>query len=421
MISVIVYLVAAVFVFFLFYRYKETIVIISVFSLVLQMPYLMKNMSLFDFLAIVSLFVFGLKNKKIDYSYPFMLGSLLVASSYVFTNLFAPSESHWPTTILSFVSVFCFPMLLWQCLKNGDNRLYKLFIRSLLSFLVCIIVYGLYELLTDSNPAIEYIMDHRESFVASIGLSERERFGIRRLQSFLTYNSALGVISNMGIIMLCFLWSRQLYLRPKYKVLAIFLVVLSLFTGTRSVYVGLFFALLSFVFVVKMKLKYVISISIMAGLFFLIFQSFFEQIYQSFVDTENVAGSNVEMREGQFEISYYFMSQTGIFGNGFGFLSYVTENFREEILGAESVWIPLMVNQGYYGVFVYAAFLFMSLYYCVRRKYWVCVLTILSFIATKTLTSAPGINNAYFLIFVVFFINYTEHHARYQNRSLLLS
>ena len=272
-------------------------------------------------------------------------------------------------------------------------------------------IYGLFELLTNSNPIIESILNHKEMFSNNIGLSDRYRFGVRRLQSFFPFNGALGLMSNISIILVTYIHSklsyRKLYNGSNYIFLLFILVLMSLFTGTRSVFVGLLFAVVYLWYFYSRSSK---SLSMIVGvmtlfLTILISGDYFWQIFNSFSNTQSVGGSHYDMREGQFTLAYSFMSSAGFWGNGFGFTdSYVQEFYREDILGAESVWLPLMIDMGYAGVLVYALFLIYSLFLCLKTKSWAGVAVMLSFIATKTLTSAPGITNYYFLIYIIFYL-----------------
>lgn len=424
--TILIYLLLLIFIVFLFYRFEETVVIIAVFLGVLEMLMINKNISLFEALTFVSVIlgVLNYRSEKYLYRYPFLWVSFLVVLSMICTNLFGKTGTHWPSTIISITSGLLFPVVLWYCFLKKAWSLKRLFVYTSLLFLSFVSLYGFYELITDSNPIIEYAVKNKESFAGNIGFSERYRFGVRRLQSFLTYNSALGVTANLGVILIGYLRSIGWQNRTFLNAMLVLLTMMSLFTGTRSVFVGLFIAWAYYAFTMKVRLSYIISSIFSIVVLLLFFGQYFSTILNSFIESDSVGGSSADMREIQFSLAYSFMSSAGMFGNGVGFLSsYVKEFFRDEILGAESVWLPLMVNNGYIGVITYAVFIIASIVICVKQKCWAGLAVVLSFMTTKTLTSAPGIGNYYFLIYLLFYLTYHKFksNASHKNDKMVLS
>lgn len=416
----IIYFSLFIFSVFLFTRYRETIVVIAVLTPVLQMIKVTSNINLYDALSLLIFIRYlslRVKHRHIS-SYPLLWGCLAIVFSMVCTNLFAPEGAHWPTTTILIISNLVFPYILWQLLiRNREMHLHGIFINTALRLLLLVSIYGFFELLTNSNPIIQYIVEHKDYFANYIGLSNRYRFGVRRLQSFFALNGALGMTANFGIILVAYLnkikWGNKTFL----MILFFFLVLMSLFTGTRSVYVGLFFSLIYYLMSKKVSMYNIIIMIIIVGGVFILFNQYFHNIINSFTDTQSEAGSSTEMREQQFALSYYFMSEAGLFGNGISFMSsYVRENYEEIIQGAESVWMPLMVDYGYVGVICYALCVILPMIYLFKNKNWAGLFFLFSFITTKTLTSAPGIGNYYFLTYLVFYITIQNKNIPYAPR-----
>ena len=134
---------------------------------------------------------------------------------------------------------------------------------------------------------------------------------------------------------------------------------------------------------------------------------FLDKIIVSFTDTQSVSGSNSDMREMQFNLALYFMGVSPILGNGLAYtFEYVQAFFPDEILGAESVWFPLMIDQGLLGVVSYLIYLLFPLLYALKKKMYVVVFCILAFAVEKSLSSLPGINISYFMIYVIVFVKF---------------
>ncbi len=238
-----------------------------------------------------------------------------------------------------------------------------------------------------------------------VGNSDRARFGIKRIQSFLTYNGAMGMCCGMNFVLL-------LYIRMYYKdyivqykqILPFLLFALAaciVFTGARSVMLAFAVGLLAFArpSIFKYKWTYFLIFIFILALPVLI--SFLAPIITSFVDTEAVGGSNVDMRTMQLDTAVYFWHKSFWTGNGIGFTNYVIENYREDIYGAESLWFSKMMNQGLLGMVAFSITIVQPIYVLIKNKLTPCIFIVLSFLVAKTMTSAPGITEAYHLIFVV--------------------
>lgn len=393
------------------FNYRNGVCMVASLSVALYLL-VWNKVQLYDGLSFVAaiLLLTKVKLNRVD-RYPFMMVSIMMITAYVFTNLFS-GNPHWPTTALTLIGSYLMPIVLWYSLASSKSmKPFRAFIKCTYFFLWAIVVYAFFEFITDSNPFIEYGLDN-ELFGPFVALSERYRFGIRRLQSFMALNGALGIVCNLGAIFISYLLHKgDVFLtRQKLsaKILIVFLILVSLFTGTRSVYVGTVISLLYVMIGYGIQLKRVVSILTLLAIALMVFAPFFTEIASSFTDTSSTDGSNADMRKGQFLTSFYYMMNAGLFGHGTSFTSDLMETNPGDIFGAESIWMPLMMNLGIYGVVSYLAFIIFIFYYCVKNKNTACVFVLLSFILTKTLTSAPGIYETYFLMYIIFIISYNK-------------
>jgi len=288
------------------------------------------------------------------------------------------------------------------------KKMVIVFLKHIFIFLSLLVLYGLFEELIRDNPLIKF-MTTNDAFSKAIGYTMEVRFGLKRLQSFLPLCGALGCCCTMNFLLVGYWQSYKnepiLPINKYAPYLLIGLFLCTLFTGTRSVIAGFFVMLLFFVNKHTLKSKKIQFF--IPFLFFAIIMSlgFIDSILDSFSNTDSVNGSNSDMRQMQFDLALFFMGQSPLVGNGLAYtFEYVQAFFPDEILGAESVWFPLMIDQGILGVVSYSVFLFVPFFYGIKNKNLAVVFCVLSFAIEKTLSSLPGINISYFMVYVILLI-----------------
>lgn len=403
--TVIIYLVFVLFSVLLLKNYRLAIYTLSGWCLLIQeIIFPGVPLNLFDILAIEALVIFLWKKPKhsrMFYTYPFILPTILLILSLLMTN-YVGAVKHWPTMIGFSISNYIFPILLWNMVTTKEDVMR--FTKISICFFFILTAYGIIEVLLGYNPLIRWMIS-TNSFAGNIIDSDRFRFGFKRIQSFMVMNGALGVSCSLFFLFLSYInnemkgfWGNNKHL----SILPILLLLNILFTGTRSCYVTFAITLLYFaqMKILKSTKFYLLCIVILA--IAVTNGDLLNEILNSFSDTESVSGSNSDMRANQFATAMYFMNQNLFFGNGYNYTyEYVAVNFHNDILGAESVWFPLMIDQGLFGVITYAFFAFFCLVYCFKKKNKACFFMTLAFFVAKTLTTVSGMNKAYFLIYLV--------------------
>lgn len=396
-------LISLIFVIALLVDYNRTVLFVAAWLLVLDSCVSPINkLSLLQFIVgFILVLYFINKREHSATSYPFWWCPVLIGISLLVTNIFS-SESHWPSSIAMLISEFVFPFFLWNAIK--DEKDVHHLVKYMFVFFMIFCTYGLFEAITGTNPLLKWMIS--SDLFPQSGESDRFRFGIKRIQSFLTLNGACGYCATSGFMIMLYLVMYQRryvtkYIRwMPYLITALFLCMF--FTGTRSVYVGFAAGALFFVRKSMFRYKYTYLIIVLCIIIIPFLSTFLEEIIESFVDTKSVGGSNTDMRQTQFETSLYFMERNLFVGNGIGFtFGYVREYFSTDIYGAESVWMPLMMDRGLIGVVTYAISFLIPLIYCIKNKIYIGFFLLFSFITLKTLTSAPGIGNGYFLTIAV--------------------
>lgn len=406
-------------IFFLLYDYKGTVV-----ALAPIIPYLDNFVVPFHYpgggriFALVSLFALLLlflrvsKKNIMGTKYPFKLMTIIVVASYALSNA---DSFHPAATLNCLLTAYIYPVLLWICL-DSPGRL-KLFVKVSIISLSIFVLYGFFEVVTSSNPIMEYFALHG---IIAGKVAKGTRFGLKRLQSFAPFIGAAGTIGGMGFITLLFLrmyYNKLFGLKNKIYFLLAGLFLCVLFTGTRSVILGFAVGLLAFVNPKYFfKKKFFLSLfvcALVAPFLYNYISGYIEQVANSFMDTESIAGSNVDMRMLQWDITIHYWKKAPVVGNGFGFMFDTVAGHVKGMYGAESVWFPLLTDYGLVGCFAFLLTILLPIIKIIRIDLKPVIFLILSFLVNKTLSSIPGISIGFHLIFVVFFVRLKEIFNRY--------
>lgn len=402
---------------FLIFRYKNTVVVLAPISPFLSMFYVPYSSKMpFDLFGLIILCVFSLLPLHMgirlirNNTYPFWLPTCIVGLSFFLSNWYA-KEVHWYSSFMEYSVAYIYPIVLYMCLNN--KKRIRLFINTLVLFLICLCLYSFYELITGSNPFIHFLVINKISTNAVFEITEI-RFGLKRLQSFLGYHVTFGYMCAMGFVALMYLKSYFIKYIKYNNVIILFLsfslVCGVLFSGTRSAILGFvvgLFTLINFK-MIKRYLIYILFLIITIISITYYGTSYFPKIIDSFIHTEKVEGSDKNLRTIQLGISLLYWAQSPIIGNGPAYITNVVKVNDANIKGYESIWFPLLVNYGLLGCFAFIMVLLFSLIKLIKMDMKPLVYFVLMFLTTKTLSSVPCINDGFYLLFVVFFIRIKE-------------
>ena len=136
--------------------------------------------------------------------------------------------------------------------------------------------------------------------------------------------------------------------------------------------------------------------------------SYFISVYDSiFVDTE-IGGSSSEMREGQWEIAFYYLMNDFWVGNGFTFTSLLLSQDEAGLFGAEGMWLPIIMDRGIIGVISILLAFIIGLFEIIKRKHYRLIWLWVSFLVLKTITTGVGIEPTYYAVILVVLFRYYE-------------
>lgn len=346
--------------------------------------------------------------------YPLFTGSVLIVISLFLCNAFG-DEVHTPNAIMNAVNVLVL-FVLYDVARRMTMGRARWALNAIIIFAIVVIVNGLVETFAGTNILLDTFMN--------IGLYEEdtktimgERFGLKRAQSIFGMHTSL---AGYAVPPLAFL----LYLRQKtsMKLSAISVAVIIglgamvLFTGARSGIIGMAISLLCVVDKKLIKGQYII-IAVLIAIFILPFVSeYFETIIASIQDTEKVGGSNTSMREEQLNISLYYMSKHPWFGNGIAYTWRISTQFSEELFGAESMWFPVMIDRGLFGVFALAYLCVSLTLYVYRSRIKKFTFLVLGFFVFNTMSSIPDVPWMYMATYVFLMERYFALYGVEQKR-----
>ena len=335
-------------------------------------------------------------------SFPLITSFILLILSILSTNIMA-SVKHTPYMISYILTNVIMVYIAWYQLKVHPTKTIHRFIKY--SFIYALILgsYSIFETITQSNPIVEYFNSiHAYSYERII---TEIRFGFKRSQSIFPMHTTNGVVSIFLFVLLFYAYRYNMVKNRKLALIPLFLLVASIFlTGARSIILGFIVTLFSFIEIKKISLRHVLGLIICFIVLAISFSEYINEIYQSILDTERVNGSNADMRTYQFEIALFLLLKSPLFGNG---ISYTWESAiikYDGLYGAESLWIPIMIEQGVIGILAFSLFFLSLTLFCIKSKCREFSFVVLGFFLANTLSSLPNFSITYILILIIIMV-----------------
>lgn len=386
-------------------NFKCTFMVVSACSMVLGC---MNGVGPFGMYQAVSIAAFSIFMLRYFYwkdmrTYPLLFSSILLIVSYVLSNHYAVYRHYG--SLVSCIVVDVASLFVFYQIISKNSRYIFIYIRTCVILSLVVGVYTLVETIISSNHYM-FIVNSLELYSQDI-IVEDIRFGMKRAQAIFGMHTTLGGFSTMmdGLLLWvslnCPLYVKKL--GKKKLSIAIGLMIIAVFlTGTRSTIAGLAVVLMSFFSFKHVKMKYVFIAIVSVVIGFMALDAYLDKIILSFTDTESVGGSNTDMRSIQFELAALFMMQSPFLGNGISYtFEYVADKYKE-MCGAESLWIPIMIDFGMLGITAIIVFIIQVGYYI--KKY--CEIRLLFFLlgilVFNSLSSIPAFSfTQLFYLFVI--------------------
>lgn len=300
--------------------------------------------------------------------------------------------------LLSVLKIFVIPISSYFAIQKISN-FWNFLLLNIFIFVCVILSVGFVELYLGFNPVIlwlqsvnigDYFAEQREGYI---------RFGMYRCQSLMVWCSTYGVICGFTALLLLLLNYYKRFKLPLLVVLMSLLLLFGMFTcGTRSVFVAISIALLTYIFQAAFKFKYLLGSLLLLLCAYYLFPDFFDQVLLSLTDTSSVGGSDTELRQSQLEIALREFSNSPFIGNGAGRCAYLV-NRNIGLYGAESFLFWTLIDRGIMGLVCSLILLFSTIKYLKKQNFLLCFIP-LGIMVGKYSSLFPDIEETYYFFYL---------------------
>lgn len=355
------------------------------------------------------------KYKKRLMKAPFLWCVVPVFLSYTITM---SAHGYFLKQYVVLVAQYLFPCVLY-CVMNNRVKV-TLFAKYMFGLSLLAVIYCFFEESISANPIMHWCDNHPDSFTWLTDRTEY-RFGVKRAQSFFADVVPFGItMSYAFILFLLFKRDEQRLMQKNWRSVILFLLPVCVFmTGTRSVIMCFIMASVSLLTSATIK-KYRVQMLVLALFVACFMTPYLGSIYDSiFVDSTEVSGSSSDMREGQWDIAFFYMSQDYWVGNGIGFTGNLLKIGMDGLFGAEGMWLPVMMDRGMIGVIGVLAAFVIGLFGILKTKQYNMVWIWAAFLLMKTITTGVGVEPTYYEVFLVVLLRYVEFNKKSTSKTAL--
>lgn len=404
----LLYILFFIWVLFILFDFKKAVLCYAPFKILFYYDVRLTAALPFD-MAIILLIAFCFFVKRKEYSklhFPFTRGYMVYAIIYSIGCIIPVFMiNRIPSTV---ISILLYSYIYFQCLRN--IRDVKLAAAVYMLFSLFLVGNGMLELFTHKCPVEDWIrsmpfIDKEHAWDTDF---DELRFGLPRIKSFMpfsiTYGVACAILLSLPFYLVFEKFRKSLLMRLLVPMSLVFLLIGVITSASRSPILGIV-VLLSYLFLDKELFKRYKTKILLLLLLIAVFMWPF--IYDNIMSILNpkaadaIGGSSMDMRIVQYSIAFDYMMQSPLFGLG-------KETQITDILffGGESIWLPLMINNGILGVFGY-----IYLYYAIVKNTKVSGSRYLhivtaSWLVMNTATSLMGLGDATYLTLYMLLYRY---------------
>lgn len=404
----LLYILFFIWVLFILFDFKKAVLCYAPFKILFYYDVRLTAALPFD-MAIILLIAFCFFVKRKEYSklhFPFTRGYMVYAIIYSIGCIIPVFMiNRIPSTV---ISILLYSYIYFQCLRN--IRDVKLAAAVYMLFSLFLVGNGMLELFTHKCPVDDWIrsmpfIDKEHAWDTDF---DELRFGLPRIKSFMpfsiTYGVACAILLSLPFYLVFENFRKSLLMRLLVPMSLVFLLIGVITSASRSPILGIV-VLLSYLFLDKELFKRYKTKILLLLLLIAVFMWPF--IYDNIMSILNpkaadaIGGSSMDMRIVQYSIAFDYMMQSPLFGLG-------KETQITDILffGGESIWLPLMINNGILGVFGY-----IYLYYAIVKNTKVSGSRYLhivtaSWLVMNTATSLMGLGDATYLTLYMLLYRY---------------
>lgn len=337
--------------------------------------------------------------KQLQIAYFVLLCSYIVS---VLSSTYSFSQAAPP--MIGKITLLLYSYLFFVNLKDlKDIRFFHIV------FFLCMalmIGYGMFEYIIQENPVFNYQKDISPTGMEGMVYNDgNERLGSIRCQSFSAISISYGTycIMWMCFVLIHYRYYKKLMNYPVVVLIAIFCIVGAFSSGSKSPFIFLLSYLCFYVLMAKGNKRFkilIISFTLTVGV---IGSTFLYDFYLMIVDSSrsSTAGSDIPMRLMQMDaVGKLLDSHSWLCGLGArGVMK--AQLLNSSVLGAESIWLQLVLEQGLLGCFAYIYMIYSIIKYSKknisRDRFALLYVFIISWVLINTVTSLPGIDLSFFL------------------------
>lgn len=411
-----IFLLTFLYLIFLIKNYKKTLTFLTIwYPWFAQFSFPISGLNFVSACSFVTT-IFFFTRERVSFNmikhFPMKKSYCFVAASFILSN-FLSADRH-DAYMLS--QIFCSLILgysFWYLLVREPQKITRYVIRYSLILAAVVAFYSLFETISRTNPYIDFV--NALDLYSNNRFIDEIRFGVKRTQSIFSMHTTSGSVCLLMFTLLAYLkyYYGFVFFKKWDKLLIPALLISTFLCGARSAIVGAI--VVCFVFFSKKILKPKIFIPLLLlsiiGSFYLVEYLF--QVYNSIINSNAGGGSSLDMRTTQFEIAFYYLYKNLIFGNGLAFTWNVALAKFKELLGAESLWIPIMIDQGLFGCFAYILLIWDNIRYVLKNNQKRLIFFILGMWIFNTMSSIPGFEITHVFLFTLILVEAPKCQKRF--------
>lgn len=128
--------------------------------------------------------------------------------------------------------------------------------------------------------------------------------------------------------------------------------------------------------------------------------SYIDAVVNSFVNTDNVGGSDMDMRYWQLMTTFQLFENNPIIGNGLGYIYNAISRYGA-LAGGESIIFTTLIDRGILGSISILVLWGCLFAYLLKRKYYSMLFLLAAFVASKIATLVYGFNEAFIFLYLI--------------------
>lgn len=349
------------------------------------------------FLALISVFIKYQGKKQVIRSFPFYLSFFICVFSYIISYYLAQTRGHI-NGIIAPLTQYALILVVWYYWPKDSGKYKRFFYKASFIYLLIISVYGIYQALTGENAFINYMYKTGQ---VELDVGEGMRYGVYRAQSLTLWFETYAATCGMGLVFFVIsMVNKVIKTNVYYFALCLLLSISVLTAGSRSMLIMTAFMLLSVLPKMFSNLKVIFGILIAFIAIYYFQEDLIDQIIDSIVHQDKFNGSSSDMRLYQMYSTLAFLSQSPVFGNGPGYISFAT-SMSQDLQGGESIIFSTLIDRGILGMITIVLIYMQMIVFFYKKHRIDIVIMIVGFLIGKILTMLPGMGDIYILMYAI--------------------